>query len=78
MTDSKHEIADITNDPVLQLILTGQARNLDEAEELYLDQSLPVVIHLIGSSQSNSEIEQHPLLRLLRSRGMRGREDSLL
>ena len=66
------------NDPVLRMILTGQAKDLYEAEELYLDRSLPEILTLLGSSQSNSEIERHPLLCLLRRRGMRGREDSIL
>jgi hypothetical protein len=45
---------------------------------LYLDESLPAIIDLIGSSLDNADLESHPLLALLRSRGMRGREDSLL
>ena len=71
-------IPGVTDDPVLQLILSGRARNLDEAEELYLDESLPGIFQLIGSSLNNEELERDPLLVLLRSRGMRGREDSLL
>jgi hypothetical protein len=71
-------IPGVTDDPVLQLILSGRARSLDEAEELFLDESLPVITELIGSPLSNDELETHPLLALLRSRGMRGREDSLL
>jgi hypothetical protein len=68
----------VTDDPVLRLILSGRARNLDEAEELFLDGSLPAILELIGSPLSNAELERHPLLVLLRARGMRGREDSLL
>jgi hypothetical protein len=68
----------VTDDPVLRLILSGRAKTLDEAEEIYLDESLPAILELIGSSLSNDELERHPLLALLRSRGMRGREDSLL
>ena len=71
-------IPGVTDDPVLALILTGRAKNLGEAEELHLDHSLPAIIKLIGSSLANDELERHPLLALLRSRGMRGREDSLL
>jgi hypothetical protein len=41
----EHEtIPGVTDDPVLLLILTGKARTLDEAEEMYLDASLPVVL----------------------------------
>jgi hypothetical protein len=68
----------VTDDPVLQLILSGRARSLDEAEELFLDESLPAILDLIGGPLSNAELERHPVLVLLRSRGMRGREDSLL
>jgi hypothetical protein len=77
--NESESIPGVTDDPVLALILiTGRAKNLDEAEELHLDHSLPAIIELIGSSLSNDELERHPLLALLRSRGMRGREDSLL
>jgi hypothetical protein len=62
----------------MQLILSGRATTLDEAEELFLDESLPAIVELIGSALSNEELERHPLLVLLRTRGMRGREDSLL
>lgn len=76
-TKSEH-VPGVTDDPVLQLILSGRAKDLDEAEELFLDESLPAIVALIGSPLSNDELERHPLMVLLRSRGMRGREDSLL
>jgi hypothetical protein len=78
MADDHEHIPGVTDDPVLALILSGRARDLDEAEELFLDESLPAIIDLIGSSLTNSQLERHPLLTLLRARGMRGREDSLL
>jgi hypothetical protein len=68
----------VADDPVLQLIVSGRAAALDEAEEMFLDESLPAIMELIGSPLSNEMLENHPLLALLRSRGMRGREDSLL
>ena len=68
----------VTDDPVLQLILSGRAKSLDEAEELFLDESLPSIMELIGKPLGNEALENHPILVLLRSRGMRGREDSLL
>ncbi len=64
-------IPGVTDDPVLQLILAGRAANLDEAEELFLDESLPIIIELIGSPICNEELETHPLLTLLRSRDAR-------
>jgi hypothetical protein len=78
MTGENEPIPGVTDDPVLQLILCGRAKSLDEAEELFLDQALPAIVELIGSPIGNAELESHPLLVLLRSRGVRGREDSLL
>ena len=77
ISDSSSHIPGVTDDPVLKLILTGEAKNLDEAEELYLDRSLPDVAQLCGSSLSNEELMQQPLMQLLLRRGMRGWEDSL-
>jgi hypothetical protein len=74
----REHIPGVTDDPVLGLILSGRAGDLDEAEELYLDESLPDIVRLVGSALTNADLERHPLLTLLRSRGMRGREDSLL
>ena len=72
------EIPGVTDDPVMRLILTGKARDLDEAEEMYLDESIPEILELLGSPISNEELEHHPLIQLLRRRGSRGWEDSLL
>jgi hypothetical protein len=71
-------IPGLTDDPVLRLLLNGQAKTLDEAEELYLDASLPEVLELLQGPWSDDELGAHPLMRLLRSRGSRGWEDSLL
>ncbi len=72
------DIPGVTDDPVLRLILTGKATDLDEAEELYLDNALPEVLRLLEQPISDEELARHPLLTLLRVRGSRGREDSLL
>ncbi len=64
-------------DPVLRLIYTGRAKNLDEAEEVYLNESLPEFVALAASSATDAEIEKHPLTQLLIRHGMRGLEDSL-
>jgi hypothetical protein len=69
-------IPGVTDDPVLRLLLTGKAKNLDEAEEMYLDDSLPEVLELLRQQLSDEELARHPLLTLLRVRGSRGREDS--
>ena len=65
-------------DPVERLLLTGQARTVHEAEEMYLDAAYPQVHALLQSPLSNEELGRHPLLVLYRSHGSRPREDSLL
>jgi hypothetical protein len=74
----KSGIPQIDEDPVLQLLFSGAAATLDEAEELYLDTSLPEIVWLLESPLSDQELCEHPLFLLLRSRGSRGWEDSLL
>jgi hypothetical protein len=78
MNPSPESIPGVTDDPVLILILAGKARTLDEAEEMYLDESLPEVLELLGQPIADELLARHPLLTLLRVRGSRGREDSLL
>jgi hypothetical protein len=63
--------------PVIRLLLRGEARTLDEAEEMYLDASLPEVIRLLQSPLSDEELGDHPLMVMLRTHGSRGWEDSL-
>ncbi len=45
---------------------------------MYLDEALPEVLELLGMPIPDEELADHPLLRLLRVRGSRGREDSIL
>lgn len=71
-------IPQIDDDPVLRLLFSGAAATLDEAEELYLDASIPEIVRLLESPLSDKELCDHPLMVLLRSRGSRGWEDSLL
>jgi hypothetical protein len=78
MDPQRDDIPGVTDDPVLRLILTGEAQSLDEAEEMYLDRSLPEVLELLRKPIPDEELAQHPLMTLLRVRGSRGREDSLL
>jgi hypothetical protein len=70
-------IALVDEDPVLRLLITGEAQTLHEAEELYLNRSMPEVLHLFESPLSDEELVNHPLLVLLRSHGSRGWEESL-
>jgi hypothetical protein len=78
MAPQHDDIPGVTDDPVLRLILAGRARSLDEAEEIYLDESLPEVLELLRQPIPDEELARHPLMRLLRVRGSRGWEDSLL
>ncbi len=78
MVTNNEEIPGVTDDPVLRLILDGKARTLDEAEEMYLDESLPEILELLKKPIPDEELADHPLMTLLRVRGSRGREDSLL
>jgi hypothetical protein len=70
-------LASITN-PVERLLLTGRARTVHEAEEMYLDSAFPEVLALLAGPLSDEELGRHPLFLLYRSHGSRPREDSLL
>jgi hypothetical protein len=78
MSSSESIIPELDCDPVLHLLLTGQAKTADEAEEMYLNASLPEVIRLLESPLSDEELGRHPLFVMYRRRGSRGWEDSLL
>jgi hypothetical protein len=71
-------IPEIDDDPIIRLLWSGEAADLHEAEQLYLDRSLPEMLRLIGSDLSNEALAAHPLFLLLRSHGSWGWEDSLL
>lgn len=64
-------------DPVVELLLSGRARTLAEAEELYLDEHIGEVAELVAGPMSDAEFRRHPLIALLLARGSRGSEDSL-
>jgi hypothetical protein len=49
-------IPGVTDDPVIQLLLRGEAKSLYEAEEKYLDAALPEILALIGSPLTNEEL----------------------
>jgi hypothetical protein len=78
MPFEKSGIPQIDEDPVLRLLLVGVAATLDEAEETYLDASMPEIVRLLESPLSDEELAEHPLMVLLRAHGSRGWEDSLL
>src|SRR4051794_28443783 len=72
MSSSEAILLELDNDPVLHLLLTGQARTAAEAEEMYLNASLPEVLRLLQSSLSDEELGRHPLLVMYRRHGSRG------
>ena len=78
MPSGESTLPELDNDPVLHLLLTGQARTEADAEEAYLNASLPEVLRLLQSSLSDEELGRHPLLVMFRRHGSRGWEDSLL
>lgn len=78
MAPDHDHIPEITDDPVLLLILDGRADNLHDAEEMFLDASLDEIFRLIDSPIDNETLFRHPLMQLLASHGSRGWEDSLL
>lgn len=77
MPPDPEEINRITSDPVAQLLLSGEAETLREAEERYLDSCLPEVVRLLQSGLSDDELGRHPLMRMLRAHGSRGWEGAV-
>ena len=75
------ERASILDDPVAQLLLSGEASNPSQAERLYLerncDQVIAEVLRLVDSPLSDEEFRRHPLIAMLMSHGSRPWEDSL-
>jgi hypothetical protein len=78
MSEPNHEANELDRDAVFQLLVTGQAKTLREAEEMYLDSALPEAYALLASGLSDEEMEKHPLLVMYRTHGSRGWEDSIL
>lgn len=64
-------------DPIIEMLLSGEAGSVSEAEELYLDRHLREIIELVESPLSDRKFREHPLIALLFAHGSRGWEDSL-
>lgn len=77
MAAEHEDILGLTEDPVAQLLLSGRAYTVREAEELYLDSCLPEVVRLLEGALSDEELGRHPLMAMLRSHGSRGWEDEI-
>jgi hypothetical protein len=65
-------------DPIVGMLLRGEAATVHEAEEIYLDAHLREVVELACSSLSDVEFRRHPLIVMLLAHGSRDSEDSLL
>jgi hypothetical protein len=78
MTKPAENIPGVTDDPVIQLLLRGEAQTLHEAEERYLDAAMPEILELIASPLDNAALSRHPLIQLVLTHGSRGWEDSIL
>lgn len=78
MRSANDHIPGVSDDPVIRLLVNGQAQTLYEAEEKYLDAALPEILELLRSPLDNKELAGHPLLNLVLAHGSRGWEDSLL
>jgi hypothetical protein len=64
-------------DPVVALLLAGEATTVAEAEEKYLDSNIGDVVTLVRSDLTDAQFRRHPLIALLLAHGSRGSEDSL-
>jgi hypothetical protein len=65
------------SDPIVEMLLRGEADTVWEAEEKYLDANLRKVIELAESPLSDEEFRNHPFIVMLMSHGSRDWEDSL-
>ena len=77
MTPEDSQALSTTGDPVADLLVSGRAKTLDEAEEIYLDEHLDELVTLVDGPLSEQEFRRHPLVALLLARGSRAWEDSL-
>jgi hypothetical protein len=71
MAKREDHIPGVTDDPVVELLLRG------EAEEKYPDAAIPEILDLVRGPASNEELARHPLLTLVLAHGSRGWEDSI-
>ena len=78
MNPTPAPIPGVTDDPVIRLLLSGEARTLHEAEEKYLDSAMPEILALLAGPLTDEELARHPLLLMIRAHGSRGWEDSIL
>ena len=71
------EPTSILEDPIVKLLLSGEADNPSAAERIYLDSHIADIVALVKSPLSEAEFRRHPLIMMLFSHGSREWEDSL-
>jgi len=72
MANEDEDISSVLDDPVVRLLLRGEAETLHEAEEKYLDAAIPEILNLLAGPSSNRELVEHPLLNLVLTHGNLG------
>ncbi len=70
-------IPGVADDPVILLLLSGEARTLHKADEKYLDPAMPEILDLLASPLSGEELSSRPLLQLHLAHCSRAWEDSI-
>ena len=72
----------VKDDPITQLLLSGQASTVHEAELKFLSENVEAisqqVLQMVASNLSDQEFRSQPLIKLLLNHGSRRWEDSLL
>jgi hypothetical protein len=64
-------------DPVVGMLLRGEAATAAEAERRYLDAHIPDIVALVKSPLSDGDFRAHPLIVMLFAHGSRPWEDAL-
>ncbi len=77
MNDFATGIPEVDNDPVMRLLLQGQAATVGEAEEMVLQANLPEIVRLIESCLPEDQFLDHALVQILLAHGSRAWEDAL-
>ena len=77
MESSDSAATKLSTDPIVEILLSGEAQSVSEGEELYLDRHVAEIVGLVESPLSDREFREHPLIVLLLAHGSRGWEDSL-
>lgn len=64
-------------DPIVRMILDGEASSASEAEARYLDSHIEEIVELVNSPMPEEEFRAHPLIMMLFAHGSREWDESL-